>query len=376
MIAAPDAASREVRLPGYGITIEPGALARAGEIVRAAAPAHRYAVITDETVGPLYLGPLVRSLGIGTESFTIPAGERFKTRETWSDLTDAMLAAGLGRDTTVVALGGGVVGDLAGFVAATYLRGVPVVQVPTTLLAMVDASVGGKVGVDSPAGKNLVGAFHPPAAVVIDPEALRTLPPVHRRAGFAEILKHGVIADGCYFEEAEAVAAAAAGAGDNSPLDPRLPALIARSVEIKAAVVQQDEREGGLRKTLNFGHTVGHALERVTAYEMLHGNAVAVGMVAEAALGERLGVTEPGTARRIAAAADVAGLPSTLPTGITARAVVEATHGDKKSRAGMVEYALPRRVGAMSGEDRGWTHPAADADLMAALADLMPRGNR
>ena len=366
----PVADAREIHLPGYAITIAPGALARTGEIVRAAAPAHRYAIITDEIVGPLYAGVVARGLGAGAELFTIPSGELHKTRETWARLTDAMLAAGFARDTTVIAVGGGVVGDLAGFVAATFMRGVPVVQVPTTLLAMVDASVGGKVGVDTEAGKNLVGAFHPPAAVIIDPEVLRTLPAEHRRAGFAEILKHGVIADACYLEEAEAAAPHLLDA--ESPGDSRTSSLIARSVEIKADVVRQDERERGLRKTLNFGHTIGHALEQVTAYAMLHGAAVAVGMIAEASLGERIGVTEPGTSRRIAEAVRAVGLPVTAPAGVAAREIVEATRHDKKSRRGAVEYALPRRIGAMAGEREEWSIAARDADVVAALADVMP----
>ena len=365
------AAGRELRLAGSGITVAVGAHARLADIVRAAAPAHRYAVITDEHVGPLYANAATAALGAGAELFTIPAGEVHKTRETWNDLTDAMLAAGFGRDSTVVAVGGGVVGDLAGFVAATYMRGVPVVQVPTSLLAMVDAAVGGKVGVDTPAGKNLVGAFHQPVAVVIDPAALLTLPDRHRRAGLAEILKHGVIADACHFEEVAAQAGALV-----QPTEAAIDALaevIWRSVEIKAAVVARDEREAGVRRTLNFGHTIAHAVEQLTGYAVAHGEAVAVGMVAEASLGERIGVSEPGTADRIRAATRAAMLPDALPDGLTVAAIVDATRSDKKARAGAVEYALPRRIGAMAGEDRGWSIPAADRDVRAALADLLPR---
>lgn len=364
------AAARAVRLPGYEVTIAPGALARLGDAVTAAAPAHRYAVITDDQVGPLYGATVVRGLGPAAELFTIPAGEAHKTRETWAALTDAMLGAGFGRDTTVLALGGGVVGDLAGFVAATYMRGVPFVQVPTSLLAMVDASVGGKVGVDTPAGKNLVGAFLPPAAVVIDPEVLRTLPPEHRRAGMAEVVKHGIVADACYFEEV-AAAMGAAGAADPSD-ETHLARTIARSVEIKAMIVREDEREGGVRKTLNFGHTIGHALEVVTGFRLLHGEAVGIGMVVEAGLGERLGVTEPGTAARIEEVVAATGLPTRLPAGVTAPAVVEATRSDKKARAGAVEYTLPRRIGTMHRGEHGWTMPVGDRDVLAALAHVIP----
>lgn len=365
---------RELHVPGYTVTIGSGALARAGTVVTGAAPAHRYAVITDENVGPLYALAVARALGQGAESFTIPAGEAHKTRETWAALTDAMLSAGFGRDTTVVAVGGGVVGDMAGFVAATYMRGVPVVQVPTTLLAMVDAAVGGKVGVDTPTGKNLVGAFHPPAAVLVDPDVLRTLPLEQRRAGLAEVLKHGVVADECYFAEVEE--ALAAFTAPDPARDARVTPLLARSVEIKADVVRRDEREGGVRRILNFGHTIGHALEQVTSYALLHGHAVAIGMVAEAVLGERLGVTEPGTADRIQRAAAAAGLPTAVPAGVSAPAIVEATRLDKKARAGRVEYALPRRIGAMAAADAGWSVAVADRDVMAALADVMPARER
>lgn len=364
------AGAREIRLTGYVVTVAAGALARIGDLVTAAAPAHRYAVITDDNVGPLYGSTVVRALGSAADLFTIPAGEAHKTRATWEDLTDAMLAAGFGRDSTVVALGGGVVGDLAGFVAATYMRGIPVVQVPTSLLAMVDASVGGKVGVDTVVGKNLVGAFHPPAAVVIDPGVLRTLPPEHLRAGSSEIIKHGVIADECYFEEVAAALATLLQPG--SAEDGRITEIIARSVEIKGAIVREDEREAGIRTTLNFGHTIGHAFELLTGYRLLHGEAVATGMVVEAALGERLAVTEPGTARRIGEVLESAGLPTRLPAGVNARAAVDATRSDKKARAGVVEYALPRRIGAMHRGTSGWTTPVADGDVLAALATVLP----
>lgn len=373
-MAAVASAGRELRLPAYGVTIGAGALARLGDIVRTVAPAHRYAVITDENVGPHYAAQASRALGANAAIFTVPAGEAHKTRDSWSALTDAMLADGCGRDTTVVALGGGVVGDLAGFVAATFMRGVPVVQVPTTLLAMVDASVGGKVGVDTPAGKNLVGAFHAPAAVIIDTDTLRTLPRRELRSGLAEILKHGVVADECYFEDVDAQLPMLG--GDGSLDDAALAGIIARSVEIKSDVVARDEREGGVRKTLNFGHTIAHALEQVSGYALLHGEAVAIGMIAEAELGERLMVTEPGTAARIAHAAGRAGLPVTAPDGLRAPDIVRATYGDKKARRGIVEYALARRVGAMAGEDHGWATPVQDADALAALAAIVPRAAR
>ena len=359
----------EIELPGYRVTIANGALDRVGAIVGRAAPAHRYALITDSTVGPLH-GERVRASfgesGGRVTTHSIEAGERHKTRETWARLTDELLDSGAGRDTTILALGGGVVGDLAGFVGATFMRGVPVVQIPTTLLAMVDASVGGKTGVDTPAGKNLVGAFHPPSAVIADPTTLLTLPSAHLRAGIAEVLKHGIICDEAYFDLAVAglpALAESSRADDDSMLE-----LIARSVGIKAAVVADDEREAGRRKILNFGHTLGHAIELATRYALLHGEAVAIGMILEATIAERLGVAMQGTTDRIRDAVKRAGLPDALPESIDRSAILAATRADKKSRLGVVEYALPTKVGEMAGEERGWSLPVADSEVVAALA--------
>lgn len=359
-------ALREVELPTYRVSIFPGAIDAIGEIARAVAPAFRYAIVTDTNVGPLYAPRVARSLGApGTALLEIPAGEAHKTRDVWARLTDELLAAGYGRDTTIIALGGGVVGDLAGFVAATFMRGVPYIQVPTSLLAMIDASIGGKTGVDTAAGKNLVGAFHQPAAVIADPSVLASLPPEHLRAGFAEAIKHGVIADEEYFERVASVAGAlpivdVAGA---AMLD-----LVARSVEIKADVVTRDEREGGIRKTLNFGHTIGHAVELCSDYTLLHGDAVAIGMVCECLIAERLGVAEKGTAARVREVVRRAGLPDAHPASQDPDAIVAATRTDKKARGGMVEYALPSRVGAMAGAERGWSVPVSEDLVRDVLA--------
>jgi 3-dehydroquinate synthase len=357
---------REVPLPTYRVTIGAGVLDHLGEIVREVAPAHRYAIVTDSNVGPTYAARVVQALRTrGDAVFTIPAGETHKTRDTWAALTDDLLAAGYGRDTTVIALGGGVVGDLAGFVAATFMRGVPYVQVPTSLLAMIDASVGGKTGVDTPAGKNLVGAFHQPAAVIADIGVLATLPLDHLRAGMAEAIKHGVIADGAYF------AAVASLAGSLHSLDVHSAAmldLVARSVEIKAAVVSRDEREGGIRKTLNFGHTIGHAIELCSNFELLHGYAVAIGMVYESMLAERLGLAESNTTERVRSAVRAAGLPDVRPRAMPIEAVIEATRSDKKARAGHAEFALPARIGAMAAADRGWSVPVSEDLVREILA--------
>lgn len=357
-------ATRDIALPTYNVSVGVGLMDRIRDIVDATAPAHRYAIITDANVGPRYAGRVALALGATQSSvLTIAAGEAQKTRDTWSRLTDEMLASGFGRDTTVVALGGGVVGDLAGFVAATFMRGVPLVQVPTSLLAMIDASVGGKTGVDTPHGKNLVGAFHQPAAVIADPSVLATLPLEHLRAGLAEAIKHGVIADAGYLADVEHLAAAV------ERLDVASESLlnvVARSIEIKADVVRRDERESGVRRILNFGHTIGHAIELCSRYELLHGDAVAIGMVYEGAIAERIGVAERGTAERVRQAVRTAGLPEMRPPNMSIDDILRATQGDKKARAGRPEYALPERIGRMSPVG-GWSTLVNDDVVRAAL---------
>lgn len=361
--AAPD---RVVALPTYDVTVAPGALARLGAIAAAAAPAHRYVVVTDTTVGPLHADAALAGFPADrTHLVQIPPGEAEKSRERWAWLTDHLLALGCGRDTTLIALGGGVIGDLVGFTAATYMRGIPFVQAPTTLLAMVDASVGGKTAVDVPAGKNLVGAFHQPAAVVADPLVLATLPLAERRAGLAEVLKHGVIADAAYLQRTLRQLPALLGAGVADPA--ALTDLVARSVEIKAAVVAEDEREQGRRRILNFGHTLGHAIETLSGYRLLHGEAVAIGMVLESRLAERLAVAGPGTAEVVEGAVRAAGLPVAVPAGLEGAAILEATRSDKKARAGAVEYALPAAIGRMAGAERGWGLPVPDSLVLEVL---------
>ncbi len=349
------------------VTVAAGAVDTVGERARAAAPAHRYVVVTDDRVGPLYASRVVASFGTGRsiDVLTVPHGESAKTRDTWARLTDELLALECGRDTTLVALGGGVVGDLAGFVAATYMRGIPIIQVPTTLLAMIDAAIGGKTAVDTPAGKNLVGAFHPPAAVVVDPSVLRTLPARHLRAGVAEAIKHGVIADAAYFArlEADLPRILSPGGADSVAMS----ALIAGSIAIKSAVVVTDAHERGRRKILNFGHTIGHAVEAATGFAMLHGEAVAIGMAIECRLAELSGTAVCGITEQVCAALDTAELPTVAPSDLDRAAIVRLTHADKKARAGAVEYALPHAIGEMAGADRGWAVPLPDAFVREAL---------
>jgi 3-dehydroquinate synthase len=344
-----------------------GLLAGLPRLLGERCPAHAYAVIADSRVAELYGARVLATLrgaGLRATLYTFPAGEWNKTRQTWTDLTDAMLAARLGRDGAVVALGGGVTGDLAGFVAATYLRGIPYVQAPTTLLAMIDASIGGKTGVDVPAGKNLVGAFHQPRGVVADIETLATLPRLHVAAGMAEAIKHAVVADAAYLEALLADAAAIC-ARDLDALE----RVVARSVAIKEEVVAADPLEGGRRQILNFGHTIGHAVESRSGYNLLHGEAVAIGMAAEALLAESAGVAEPGLALRVRRALEAFDLPVTIPEDLAAEDVIEAMRGDKKSREASVRFALPSRIGVMHKRaDGGWTVDVGEDKILQVLA--------
>ena len=322
-----------------------GLLAHLPELLSRYCPAPHYAIITDATVGPLYAEPAAQALG-GTARVTVagfPAGEAHKTRRTWADLTDRLLAAELGRDGAIVALGGGVVGDLAGFVAATYLRGIPYVQVPTTVLAMIDSSIGGKTGVDTPAGKNLVGAFHQPRAVLADIATLATLPRNHRLAGMAEAVKHGAVADPEYFDRLRVLAPAIVpGTGDPDALRE----VVERSTAIKAAIVAEDEREHGRRAVLNFGHTFAHAIETGMGYgKWLHGEAVAAGMVRAAEWSARPGLIDEDDVQRVRTLIARAGLPVAGPAGLPPERYLELMAVDKKVAHGRVRFVLLDGVG-------------------------------
>lgn len=353
---------------GYDVHIGRGLLDELGDLVVAAAPAvRRWVVISDENVGELYgeraCAAMEGALHVPTPLFTFPAGEQHKNRHAWAGLSDALLGEGLGRDGGVIALGGGVTGDLAGFVAATYLRGIPVVQVPTSIVAMVDSSVGGKTGVDTPAGKNLIGAFHRPSVVVADPEVIATLPRRERSQGLAEAVKHGAIVDAEYLDRLEADAEALLDA------DPAaLEAMVVRSVEIKARVVEHDEKEAGLREILNFGHTLGHALEAASEFALPHGSAVAVGMVLEARLGADLGITEVGVAQRLAEVLGRMELPTAPADEPDLDTVLRFTHSDKKARSGNVRYVLLEAVGRVSAGARGWAREVPDEAVRSMLA--------
>lgn len=377
MIDEPPDRSREVRVRAaagtYPVLIGAGILSRLPEIVARAVGTDRVALVSDSNVMPLHgirAVEALRNRGLDVTALSFPAGEASKSRASWARLTDGMLAAGLGRDCCVVAVGGGVTTDLAGFVAATYLRGVPVIQVPTSYLAMIDASVGGKTGIDVPAGKNLVGAFHSPAAVVADTEVVSTLPRPERARGLVEGVKHGVILDEDHFHELSGLSSALLSAAPDAAAE-----CVEASVTLKAGVVAEDEREGGYRQILNFGHTIGHAIEAASEYALSHGSAVALGMLAEADLGERMGVTEPGTRDRIASAVqpllDAAG--DSFP-GVEASALTPFLGMDKKARQGRARFVLLERIGRVSGGD-SWTHEAPDHLVQEVVEGMITSGS-
>ena len=356
----------ESRDASYEVIVGRGVGERLPALLGERCPAHVYAVITDSRVAPLYGERTLAALeaaGLTARLFSFPAGEWNKVRDTWADLCDRMIAAGIGRDAAVVALGGGVAGDLGGFVAATLYRGIPYVQVPTTVLAMVDASVGGKTGIDLPAGKNLVGAFHAPRFVLADIDTLGTLPRNQIASGCAEAIKHGVVADAAYADEVGRGAAACL-ARALEALGP----IVERSIRIKGAVVAADERDHGRRQILNFGHTVAHAVEARSGYALLHGEAVAIGMVVEATLAETLGVARAGTRRRVLELVERYELPCTIPETVATEDLLDAMRVDKKVRAGAVRFALPAAIGEMAhSADGAWTVEVDPPEIRAAL---------
>jgi len=331
----------------YPLIVSPGAHRDLDAPIGVNAPDRRIVVISDETVARTFPDVLPTALQL-----TFPAGEQHKTRETWLALTDALLAAGVDRHAVIVAFGGGVTTDLAGFVAATYLRGIPWIAVPTTTLAMMcDASIGGKTGVDTSHGKNLVGAFHQPKAVIIDPLLLDTLPDSHYVGGLAEAVKHAAIMDREHWAWLEEHTPAIR----DRDLE-TLQELLMRSSALKATVVSGDEREQGRRAILNAGHTIAHALEQVSQYAIPHGDAVSIGLVMEARIGEALGVTRAGTADQLAHLLGAFSLPILMPEGIDRSAVVAATAHDKKREDGEVRMALLAEIGRVHGSDEaGWT---------------------
>jgi shikimate kinase/3-dehydroquinate synthase len=326
----------------YDVVVQEGGIDKLGGLLKARDLNGPILVVSDSHVMPLYGERVLKSLadaGYLASQAVIPAGEAHKTLETVTSLWRAALEANLDRKSTIIALGGGVVGDMAGFVAATFMRGCDWACIPTTLLSMVDASLGGKTGFDLPEGKNLVGAFHSPRLVLADPYALSTLPERELRSGLAEVLKHGVIADPKLFDlcaqELEAVIA-------------RLPEVVRRGMAVKVKVIEEDPYERGIRAALNLGHTVGHAVELVSGFSILHGEAVSIGMVAEARLAERLSVADQGTSDVIAETLSRLGLPIEIPETLARKKLIQSMKVDKKKSAGIVRFALPVRIGEIT----------------------------
>ena len=318
----------------YQVLIKQGSLDLLGKIAAQACRGRQAVVVTDDQVSRLYLEQALQSLrasGFTAASAVVPAGETSKTPNWLLWLYEQFHRADISRTDPVIALGGGVVGDLAGFAAATYLRGVPLIQVPTTLLAQVDSSIGGKTAIDLPFGKNLAGAFYQPRAVIMDPGLLRSLSRGQMADGMAEVIKYGLIRDLALLEQVE-----------KKTYD--LEWILERCVRIKTAVVSLDEKDSGERMLLNFGHTLGHALEKATGFQTYtHGEAVAVGMAAAAAIGERLGLSAAGTADRVRRLLADYQLPVSAP--LSADELLDAVRSDKKRLAGRIYYVLLRQPG-------------------------------
>jgi 3-dehydroquinate synthase len=352
------------------IVFAPGGLASLGARMRAArlAPGP-CALVTDRTVERLYggraRGALRRAGFRPVATLVVPPGERSKSLAAAAVLFDRLAAAGLERGRPIVALGGGVVGDLAGFVAATWLRGAPLVHVPTTVLAQLDSSIGGKVGVDLEAGKNLVGAFHQPRLVLVDARLLETLPPRHVRSGLAEAAKVGFALDRALVALLERHAADLAAGVRRAATRPPLARVIERAVRAKVRVVAADERDGGVRQLLNYGHTTGHALEALGGYRRwLHGEAVALGMIVAAIAAVRRGLLSAGVAERQRRLLRALGLPVRVPAGVSSRKLLVHMQLDKKNVAGAPRFVLTTGVGVAS-----FGQPLKRSEVLAALQD-------
>lgn len=350
----------------YEITVASGVLDRVGEGLDRLGLGRRAVLVTHPEIHALYGERVLRSLastGRDAELLLVPAGEGSKSLAEIARLWQAFARMRLDRRSVVIALGGGVIGDLAGFAAATYLRGLDLVQIPTTLLAQVDASVGGKTAIDLPQGKNLVGAFYQPRWVVADVATLPSLPPRQLRGGLAEVIKYGMIADADLFalleREREGLLA---GAPD------RLAEIVIRSCRIKAEVVREDEREGGRRAILNYGHTVGHAVETLAGYTgLLHGECVAIGMTAAALLAARRGTLAPEDAERQRRLLEAYGLPTCLPPGQEPGSILDAMRWDKKTIDDEIRFVLARRIGQVE-----WGCRATEEEIVAVLEALRP----
>lgn len=293
-------------------------------------------IVTDENVAKCHLENVKQVLGRDVKSVIVPAGEEFKNLETISHLWKSFLENGLDRKSTVIALGGGVIGDLAGFAASTYMRGITWIGLPTTLLSMVDASLGGKTGFDLPEGKNLIGSFYPPKLVLADPSFLLTLPERELISGMAEVVKHGIISDPELFTLC---------AHGIDWIKGNLEEIVKRAMAVKIKVIEEDPYERGIRAALNLGHTVGHAVELASKFELRHGEAIAIGMVVEARYAERIGVAKKGLTDKIAVTLSALGLPTQIPETISHAEIIRAMRVDKKKSAKAIRFALPFEIG-------------------------------
>ena len=333
----------------YDISIGEGILSKAGADILPFLKRKFAAIVTDENVASYHLKPLEAALaahGISAKSIVLPAGEKSKSYQHLAELCDALLAAGVERKDVVIALGGGVIGDLTGFAAAILLRGVSFVQIPTSLLAQVDSSVGGKTGINSPLGKNLIGAFHQPVAVLADLDVLKTLPQRQRAAGYAEIVKYGLLGDAKFYDWLDANVTAIMQGDAQATAN-----AVKTSCEMKARIVAEDETENGVRALLNLGHTFGHALEAATGYSdtLLHGEAVAIGMVQAFGFSEMLGHCEQGLNRKVASHLRKAGLPTHI-SDIAAQLpppdqMLKLMYQDKKAEGGKLTFILAKSIG-------------------------------
>ncbi len=347
----------------YPIFIGSHARLQLANLIHDLADVRHVALIADQRVADLHLELALGALGITPTVLTFPPGEQSKSLQRIGQLYDGLAAARIGRRDLIVTLGGGVAGDLGGFAAATWLRGIRLIQMPTTLEAAIDASIGGKTGVNHPAGKNLIGAFHQPVAVVVDTDFLRTLPSRDYVAGLSESIKHAVIRDATFFEWHEQRAAEVV-ARESAVVEE----LIARNCEIKAEVVARDEREAGLRMILNYGHTIGHAIEHLVSYELRHGECIGLGMLVENELARARGFLADEVAERVAALIGRLGLPTCLPRALEPGAVAATCQMDKKVRGDVVNFVLVEGLGRPKRLAN-----IADDEIAAALELVQPR---
>jgi 3-dehydroquinate synthase len=348
----------EARIPekheeAYMITIGNNLFLDIAKDLKAYMHASMYAIVTDSKVKGLYAPALESALneaGIRFKTFEFPAGEQSKTEETKAKIRDEMASAGFGRDSALIALGGGVAGDLGGYIAHTYMRGVPIVHVPTTLLAMVDSSIGGKTGINTPAGKNIEGAFHFPSAVYASIDTVATLDDINYRNGFAEIIKYAFITNhahtvlNCLMRDGEMLA----GRQQGYRYERMLKAVIKGCINSKVRITEEDPKEKRIRKILNYGHTIGHAIEKLSNYSIPHGYAISMGMVAAAELADIVGILkDKSLIEKQKMLLEMFGLPISIPQNLSSEAILSQTSGDKKAVNCRVQYVLPRMIGEM-----------------------------